>query len=177
MRKALVLGFAMLVAVVAIDQATKAWALSSLTRGESIPVLGDFLQWTLVFNPGAAFSFFTDSTIWLTILAILAVIAVGVALTRTRSVLWAVTLGAIGGGAAGNLIDRFAQDPGGGEGHVIDFINNGWFVGNVADIALVVGVIVVAILEFTGVPFKPVEPSLDEDAEAEVSAASDDSNE
>ena len=47
---------------VAIDQATKQWALSSLGDGARRPLFGDLLGFELHFNPGAAFSFLTGST-------------------------------------------------------------------------------------------------------------------
>ncbi len=56
------------------------------------------------------------------------------------------------GGAICNLIDRLFRAPGFGQGHVVDMINyNGWFVGNVADIAIVGAAIGVAVLSAFGV--------------------------
>jgi len=56
------------------------------------------------------------------------------------------------GGALGNLTDRLTRDPGFGRGHVVDFIDyNGWFVGNVADIAIVSAAVLIAILALSGV--------------------------
>ena len=50
------------------------------------------------------------------------------------------------GGAVGNLIDRLTADPGFGVGHVTDFIAYGtWFVGNVADIWIVLGAALLAV--------------------------------
>src|SRR5918998_438862 len=50
---------------------------------------------------------------------------------------WAVALGMLLGGAVGNLADRLAREPGFGRGHVVDFLDYaGFFVGNVADIAI-----------------------------------------
>ena len=49
-------------------------------------------------------------------------------------------LGLLLGAALGNLTDRFVRPPGGGQGHVVDFLDyNGWFIGNVADIWIVGG--------------------------------------
>ncbi len=59
-------------------------------------------------------------------------------LPRARSRSQAIALGLLAGGAAGNLLDRLLRAPGPGVGRVVDFINyHGWFVGNVADIAIV----------------------------------------
>ena len=55
------------------------------------------------------------------------------------------------GGAAGNLIDRFIQEPRWGSGHVVDFIGYGtWFIGNVADIWIVCAVVILLIASFAG---------------------------
>ena len=58
------------------------------------------------------------------------------------------------GGAIGNLIDRLIQPPSFGMGHVVDFLNwNGWFVGNVADIYIVVAAASMFFLAVFEVPF------------------------
>ena len=63
----------------------------------------------------------------------------------------AIALGLLLGGALGNLVDRFFRPPGPGRGHVVDFIDYfGWFVGNVADIAIVVAAGIIMVLAFTG---------------------------
>jgi signal peptidase II len=50
----------------------------------------------------------------------------------------AIALGLLLGGAAANLADRLFRAPGPGVGRVVDFIDyHGWFIGNVADIAIV----------------------------------------
>lgn len=124
--------------VVLIDQATKQWTLNNLVPGERHEVLGDFLSIQLVFNSGAAFSLGDNFTWVLTIVALAITVGIIVYARRAQTSL-AVWLFGIGlGGAIGNLIDRLFRDPGFGQGHVVDMINyNGWFVGNVADIAIV----------------------------------------
>ena len=138
--------------VVVVDQVTKAWALRTLTEGDRIPVLGDLLGLQLVFNPGAALSIATGMT-WVLTLVALAVVVVVVRMSRRLgSPLWALTLGLLLGGAVGNLVDRFARPPAPGRGHVIDFIAYGnVFVGNVADIAIVVAAGLVIIQTLRGV--------------------------
>ncbi|MGW5366500.1 signal peptidase II [Actinopolymorpha pittospori] len=132
--------FAVAAVILAVDQATKFWAVSSLTDRAPISLIGDFLELRLLYNPGAAFSIGTGATWIFTILAGVAVVALGVFATRARSLGWAVGLGLPLGGASTHLLDRLFRSPGFGMGHVVDFIDyNGWFVGNVADIALVVG--------------------------------------
>ena len=91
----------------------------------------------------------TDATI---VLAFIQLIAVGVAVFlafRARTGLGALTIGLIGGGAAGNLIDRIFREPGGMHGHVVDFFSFWNFaIFNVADIAITVGVVLYLAIVF-----------------------------
>ena len=129
--------------VVLIDQATKAAALSGLSTEQRIPLLGDLLGLQLAFNPGAILSLGAGFTGLLTLLGVAAVALLVIAVVRARTVWWAVGLGLILGGAIGNLIDRLFSPPGFGVGHVTDFLAYGtWFIGNLADVALGAGVIV-----------------------------------
>lgn len=139
---------------VAIDQATKQWALSSLGDGARRRLFGDLLGFELHFNPGAAFSFLTGSTWVFTVVAAVVVLALPLWIRRTSSLPWTITLGVVWGGAAGNLVDRLFRQPGVGRGHVVDFIAYGrWFIGNVADVALVLGIVVIVVLTWLSVPF------------------------
>lgn len=137
--------------VVALDQGTKLYAVERLTPGVVVPVLGDVISWRLIFNPGAAFSMATGMTWVLTLVAVVVVAVVLRVARRLRSRAWTLALGLLLGGAAGNLVDRLAREPGIGQGHVVDFIDyNGWFVGNVADIAIVLAAVLVAVLALVG---------------------------
>jgi signal peptidase II len=139
-------------ATLATDQLAKLWAESALRDHASVPLLGDFLSFKLVYHPGAAFSIGTDLTWVFTILAAVAVIALGWFARRVKHSGWAVALGLILGGAATHLLDRLFRAPGFGVGHVVDFINyNGWFVGNVADIALTLGAGLALLLSALGI--------------------------
>jgi len=125
--------------VFAADQLAKVWALANLSERQWQPLIGDWIQLTLVFNPGAALSFGTGMTWLLTIVAAGVTAVVIRSARRLGSRGWAIALGLLLGGALGNLFDRFFRDPGFARGHVVDFIDYfGWFVGNVADIAIVV---------------------------------------
>lgn len=147
--------------VLAADQISKQLALTHLVEGESVPVMGEALQWLLVFNPGAAFSMGEGVTWIFTIaLALVAGAIVYIAITRVRSALWAVVLGLLLGGVLGNLTDRLVRDPGFAQGHVVDFILTPWMwfwtnpaIYNVADIFIVGGMIAVALLVVTGFNF------------------------
>ncbi len=140
--------YAGLVFAVAIitDQASKMWARAVLDASEPIPLIGQWLSLRLVHNSGAAFSFAAGKT-W--ILTIFTVVIIGVLAVLARRVHRASTLLAIAllaGGAVGNLIDRLTAEPGFGVGHVTDFIAYGnWFVGNVADIWIVLGAPLLAL--------------------------------
>ncbi len=140
---------ATLAVVVIIDQLSKWLAVATLPPREAVPVLGDWFRFLLVRNPGAAFSMGTDATI---VLAFVQLIAVGVAVFlafRARTGLSALTIGLIGGGAAGNLIDRIFREPGGMHGHVVDFFSFWNFaIFNVADIAITVGVVLYLAIVF-----------------------------
>ena len=125
-------------AAVITDQASKIWARGALDSQEPRPLIGEWLSLRLVHNSGAAFSFAAGKT-W--VLTIFTVVIIGVLAVLARRVHRASTLLAIAlltGGAVGNLIDRLIAEPGFGVGHVTDFIAYGtWFVGNVADIWIV----------------------------------------
>lgn len=126
--------------VVVLDQLTKAWAVRALDDGP-IDLVGS-LRFRLVWNDGAAFSLITGRTTIVALLALAVSMVVLVVGLRAEHRRWAVVLGVIYGGAAGNLVDRVIRD---GEGvlggRVVDFIDVQWWpVFNVADIAIVVGV-------------------------------------
>lgn len=138
---------------IAADQGTKMWALATLQPGQVEPLIGSFIYLQLVFNPGAAFSFLSHSTWLFTIISMGVSVAVLFYLPRVRSWWWVIVLGFILGGAVGNLIDRLVRPPGIGVGHVVDFLNwHGWFVGNVADIWIVGGAIMVFLLTALNIP-------------------------
>lgn len=133
-------------AAIITDQASKMWARTALDASDSIPLIGQWLSLRLVHNSGAAFSLAAGKT-W--ILTIFTVLIIGVLAVLARRVHRASTLLAIAllaGGAVGNLIDRLSAEPGFGVGHVTDFIAYGtWFVGNVADIWIVLGAPLLAL--------------------------------
>ncbi|MDD7384284.1 MAG: signal peptidase II [Actinomycetaceae bacterium] len=136
----------------AADQLTKYLALVHVPSGE---VRGSgFFSLRLVHNAGAAFSFASSATYAITALALVVVLVLPALVTRTDSRAWACGLGLIWGGAAGNLVDRLLRSPGFGRGEVVDFIGWGnWFTGNVADIALGLGIGLVVVLSFCHIDF------------------------
>src|SRR5450759_3905117 len=139
-------------AVLIADQATKMWAVHSLDPLRRPSFFGGFLTLHVVRNPGAAFSFATGTT-WVFTLVALAVVGAIIRLSRRlQSWPWTVALGLLLGGALGNLCDRLFLAPGVARGHVLDFIDyHGWFIGNVADIAIVTGAILLLVLAALGI--------------------------
>jgi len=139
--------------VASLDQWAKHWALASLAPGESRQVSGGLLRFTLVFNPGAAFSLGTSVTWVFTI--IMAAVSTGILVTsvRVRSRWWAVALGLLLGGALGNLYDRLLRPPGFAVGHVVDFLQlPNWPVFNVADSAICTAAAMIAVAAVRGLP-------------------------
>ena len=131
-----------------------------------VPVIGDWIEWRLVYNPGAAFGIGGDYTWIIAIIAAIAVVGISIFVARISSVPWALAGGAMLGGAISHLGDRLFREPGFGRGEIVDFIDYfGVFVGNVTDIALVSGAIAIVLLSLLGVsPRRPVrreqDPSL-----------------
>ena len=151
-RRMVIATFTIAAATILLDQVTKAWALIALADGHRIELLGEYLSLRLFFNPGAAFGFGYGYTWLLTIVVVVIIAALVRFIPRIRSQGWAWAFGLLLGGAIGNLIDRLFRDPGFGHGHVIDFIAYwNWFVGNVADIAIVVAAILIVLLTFLGI--------------------------
>jgi len=150
---------AVAIVVFAIDQLSKNWVVANLTEGQTVPVLGDFLQWHFVRNPGAAFSFATGATWIFTILAVVVIAAILWQVRRLGSRLWAVFFALLLGGVLGNLADRLTRPPGFPVGHVVDFISTPWMwfwggggIYNVADIAIVSAMVLFVLISLFGVP-------------------------
>jgi signal peptidase II len=137
---------AVAVFVVLLDQGTKFWAVSALTGRGPVSVFGEFLQFRLLYNSGAAFSIGAGSTWIFTIITAVAVVVLVKFALQPSSRVQAVALSLLLGGAITHLGDRLFRDPGFARGHVVDFIDyNGWFVGNVADIALFFGAVLLLV--------------------------------
>ena len=147
------LGILAALVVLVADQASKWWILYVL----DLPSLGQVvllpvLNLTMVWNRGVTFGLLNGFGAWgavlLTAVALCVVVALGVWLRRAESSVVAVALGAIAGGAGGNVIDRLRF------GAVVDFIHAhvatpwgdvSWYVFNVADAAIVCGVAALVI--------------------------------
>lgn len=146
--------------VVVLDQVSKHLVRQHLDLHRSLSVLGNFFKLTYVENSGIAFGIDVGGTLPLfTGLSILAIGFIFTYLYRERSSHLAVrvSLALILGGAVGNLIDRIIF------GKVVDFLDFGlgayrFFVFNLADTAVTVGVTIYLILTIIIFPrVKPVE--------------------
>lgn len=162
--------FAIAVVVILVDQGSKVWAEAALGDGQTIPVLGDLIRFVLVYNPGAAFSIGADFTWVFAVLAAAAVVFIIRLAWRVESTGWMVALGLLLGGATTHLGDRLFREPGFARGHVVDFIGYGdLFIGNVADIAIFAGAVLLAVLTMLGVHLRPAQPG--DGAAAEAASA------
>jgi signal peptidase II len=126
--------------VVVADQGAKALVEAHLVPGEEVNVIGP-LGLTLSHNSGVAFGLASGGGARLVALTALALTVVGVLFFRnpTRPGMW-VAVGLLAGGALGNLADRVRADA------VTDYVAlGGWPNFNLADVAVVAGVLVLAL--------------------------------
>lgn len=136
----------------AVDVITKNLAVDRLTGRPDVEVVGDLLVLHLVRNPGAAFSTGTGFTEVFSVLASVAVVVILWFARKVGSLVWAVALGFLLAGVAGNLTDRLLREPGPLRGHVIDFFMlPNWPVFNVADICINVAAGLILVQVFRGV--------------------------
>ena len=134
------------------DQLSKLVALDVLADGEPRPFVGEVIRFKLIGNPGAALSLGASNTWVMTGIALAVLVAIMVVARQLGSRAWAVALGLLLGSAVGNITDRFVRPPGGGQGHVVDFIDyNRWFIGNVADIWIVSAAGLIVVLAMLGI--------------------------
>jgi signal peptidase II len=148
------LAYLLVLVVVSLDQWTKNMAEAYLLYNQPEVVL-PILDFTLRYNPGAAFSFLADQSGWqryfLTGLAsvVSIVLAVWIYRLKPSERILGVGLALVLGGALGNLYDRVVL------GHVVDFISfhwNDWYFPafNIADSAISVGAVLLIIDSFFG---------------------------
>lgn len=142
---------AVAVFVLAIDVVTKVLVVATLSGQPPVRLLGGVLTLRLIRNGGAAFGIATGLTFVFAFVAIGVIVAIVRVAPRLRSVPWAITLGLLLGGAAGNLVDRLARAPGPFRGHVVDWIElPHWPVFNLADSAIVCGGVLAVLLAMLG---------------------------
>lgn len=142
--------------IIGLDQASKIYIHTQFAHGESLPVITNYFSITYVRNIGAAFGFLREAPEAIRNVFFMAMppIACVIILFLLRSTpnkdnVSILALSSIFGGALGNYIDRLRL------GYVVDFIEfhykTVWSYPafNVADIAIVTGISVMILLEFT----------------------------
>lgn len=151
------LGFA--VFAYTCDQLTKWWVTSTMVEGQTTAVIPGVLQWYFIRNSGAAFSIGEKFTWFFTLVMAAVAVAIIVMSRRIGSAWWGIGLGLVLGGALGNLTDRLFRPPSFAMGHVVDFISFPNFaIFNMADMAVVGGVITICVLTLLGLPMSGVKP-------------------
>jgi|SRR5690625_3025113 len=142
----MLLYYVLAVIVIAIDQLTKWVVIKQMELYEQIPVIADFFYITSHRNKGAAWGILQDQMLFFYIITV--IVTVGVVYYMEKytkgNILLSISLSLILGGAIGNFIDRLFRK------EVVDFLDFIIFgydfpIFNVADSALVIGVILVFI--------------------------------
>ena len=129
----------------ALDRLTKAWVQEALPYGRPVAVLGDLFRLTHAENSGVAFGLLSGTGPLPALIGGVATLGLVLFVLKAG---WSVPhalppLGLILGGALGNLTDRLA------DGRVTDFLDVGlgpwrWATSNLADVAIVLGVALLA---------------------------------
>jgi signal peptidase II len=131
--------------VLAVDHATKWWALNALDDRD-IGLIGN-TRLHLVHNHGAAFGFGSRFAPFVALVALAIVIVVFRSTPGLHTPVAQVAVGLVLGGAVGNLLDRlFRAGDGFLGGAVVDFIDvRFWPVWNVADMGISIGAVLLAV--------------------------------
>jgi signal peptidase II len=143
--------FAVALFVFVLDRVSKLWVVNHFYPGETRTLLEGVLYLTFLRNPGAAFGLFAYQTPYLIAISLIfIVLTVIVAHFTPQQKTLHTGLAVMLGGAAGNLFDRLQT------GYVVDFLDlRFWPVFNIADVAIVTGVFLMAI----GLIARPVFPT------------------
>jgi len=137
-----------IIAIVLLDVITKNVATAVLVGGDSQQVIGDFVRFSLVYNPGAAFGLHLGAySRWIFMSLTIGALLILWRLyrqTASHELLRTLAIALVSAGAIGNLIDRIASERG-----VVDFIDVGfgvhrWPIFNVADMAVSSGAFLLA---------------------------------
>jgi signal peptidase II len=131
-----------------LDVVTKIIAVDRLEPLVPVRLLGGLLTLRLIRNPGAAFSSGEGFTFVFALAAAAVLVFVTVRLApRLGHPAWAVALGLLSAGVAGNLVDRLFREPGVLRGHVVDFLQlPHWPIFNVADICITSSAVLIMVL-------------------------------
>jgi signal peptidase II len=161
------------VLVLGLDLLSKVLVVARLMHRPPVKLPGDFLWLVHARNPGAAFSFAEGATVVFTAVAAIVIAVIVRTASKLRSTAWAISLGLVLGGAAGNLIDRLFRSPAPLRGWVVDWISlrspDGRMlfpIFNLADSGIVCGGILAVLLALLGVEMDGTRGGKDEPAVA-----------
>ena len=133
--------FGLALTVLVLDQLTKAWLTSTLTPGEVMSIIGDYVRLVFSQNSGALFGLFRDNALLFGIVSIFVIGLIVVYQRQVGSSLYlSIALGLLLGGALGNVTDRLRL------GYVVDFVDIGigdlrWYTFNVSDAAISISIV------------------------------------
>lgn len=157
-------GFLLAVLTLALDQANKLWLIDVYDIASRQPIrLAPFFDVVYAKNPGISYSLLSahsPAARWALVgFTVSATFLIGLWLWRTRTALVASALGLVLGGALGNAVDRFSH------GWVADFYyfhvgSFHWYVFNLADVAIVLGVAMLLFDSFFLTPAKEAGPPI-----------------
>ncbi|MCZ0703356.1 signal peptidase II [Natronobacillus azotifigens] len=135
--------------VIIIDQLTKWWVVTNMELRESIPVIENFFYITSHRNPGAAWGILAGQMAFFYVITLVVIGLIVYYMQKyAKDNIWTgIALGLVLGGAIGNFIDRLIFQ------EVVDFLNvyigsYNYPIFNIADSALVIGVIIIFIITF-----------------------------
>jgi signal peptidase II len=140
------------VAVCALDAVSKVLVVADLPAHRPVVLLGGLITLHLYRNPGAAFGIGPSYTVVYALIEAAVLVAILRVSRRLRSWPWAIALGLLLGGAAGNLTDRLFRSPGPLRGFVVDWIKLPYFppTFNIADAAITFGAALLVLASVCG---------------------------
>ena len=129
------------IGIIALDQISKMRVVSSMTLGESIPIIEKFFYFTYTLNPGAAFGILPNQRVFFLLIGVVLSVCFVIFYPRLKKKEKLLKFGVILGvsGSIGNLIDRIQT------GYVVDFLDfKVWrAIFNIADVAIVCGMFII----------------------------------
>jgi len=137
---------AVAVAVIVVDQISKAWLVANVSAGQVVSVIGDLVRLVQSQNSGALFGLFRDQAILFALVSLGVIGLIVLYHARSvRSMYLSIALGLLLGGAIGNLTDRLRL------GYVVDWVDIGlgairWWTFNVADAAISIAIVMLVAM-------------------------------
>jgi signal peptidase II len=128
-------------AVIVLDQLSKAWIVANISPGDVLELIGDLARLILSQNSGALFGLFRDNAVVFGLVSIGVIGLIVIYHARAgRSLYLSIALGLLLGGAVGNLADRLRL------GYVVDFVDIGigslrFYTFNLGDSAITLAIL------------------------------------